>query len=272
MKNKTIILTFLLFACLSNLSIATVHIDTLNKQNINKTWQNIPYNLEIDYLLKKLLNGNENPENGVYIKYTKDRKKAYIFIDEDSKHFSRYKGVIAVDISNKRRPFIIMYSTTVYSNPSDFYFTDNGNILVFTYTNTNQYMGTINLNTLTLVDSVMITMSGINSWCNLYKTNTHFDLFYTIHSTPEQGLFTYYHVSNVGDIIKISGIDAGGRDSHYIWGQEPIDNDKYSITYLDERVIGNIRYLKYTKKIYDITNLPDMPLIDTIITEEEQPI
>ena len=216
-----------------------------------------------------LLNANENPEEGVYVKYTKDKKKAYIFVDQESRYFDKHKGLTAVDISNKEHPIITMHSRTVYVEPSDFYITENGNILLFTYTNTHQYMATLNLSTLELVESVMITISGVNSWANLYKTNTNVDLFYTVHETPEQGRHTYYHVSTNGDISKISGIDSGALDSHFIWEQGSIGEDKYYITYLDEYASGLIQYLKYTKKIYDVSNLPDMPLIDTIITEEE---
>ncbi len=221
---------------------------------------------------KVLLNGNGNPENGVYIKYVKDKRKAYIFVDKKSRYFEKHKGVTTVDISDKEHPIITMHSTTVYSNPRNFYITENGNILVFTYTDTHQYMGTINLNTLELVDNVMLTHEGWGAWASLSKTNTNVDLFYTIHDTPEQGLYRYYHVSEDGHISKISGIDAGGSDYHYIWEQGPIGTDKYFITYLDEHASGNTQYLKFTKKIYDISNLPDMPLIDTIVTEEERPI
>ena len=221
---------------------------------------------------RKVLNGNTHTEDGVYVKYTKDKTKAYIFIDEKSSYFQKHKGVTSVDISDEEHPSITMHSMTVYSNSRDFYITENGNILVFTYTNTHQYMGTINLNTLALVDNVILTHRGWSAWASLSKTNTNKDLFYTVHQTPEQGLYTYYYVSDVGDINKISGIDAGGSDYHYIWEQEPIGQDKYFITYLNEHASGNTQYLKFTKKIYDINNLPDIPLIDTIVTEEERPI
>ena len=232
---------------------------------------------------KKLLNGNTHPEDGVYVKYTKDKTKAYIFIDEKSSYFQKHKGVTAVDISDKEHPVIIMHTSTVYSNPfnyhcyskkcKNFYITENGDILLFTYMNNyNQYMGTLNLNTLEPVDNILLTHGGWGAPAPLFKTNTNVDLFFTIHDTPEQSLYTYYYVSDVGDINKISGIDAGGSDYHYIWEQGPIGQDKYFITYLNEHASGNTQYLKFTKKIYDINNLPDMPLIDTIVTEEERPI
>ncbi len=224
-----------------------------------------------DFLKKVLLDGNENPENGVYIKYVKDRRKAYIFVDEKSRYFEKHKGVTSVDISDKEHPVITMYSTTVYLNPTDFYITENGNILVFTYTNTHQYMGTLNLNTLALVDNVMLTLEGWGDWAPLSKTNTNKDLFYTVHETPEQGLYRYYHVSEDGYISKIQGIDEGGSDYHYLWKQGPIGTDKYFITYVDEQWLDAGFHYIYTKKIYDISNLPDMPLIDTIVTEEDKP-
>ena len=225
-----------------------------------------------DFPAKVLSDGNENPENGVYVKYTKDNQKAYIFVDQGSRYFDKHKGLTAVDISEREYPVITMYSSTVYSEPSDFYITENGNILVFTYTDNHQYMGAVNLNTLTFVDSVMLTISGMNSWANLYETNTTVNLFYTVHETPEKGRHTYYHISDSGDISKILGINSGALDSHFIWEQGAMGTNQYFITYLEEHAVGNTQYLKFIKNIYDVSNLPNMPLIDTIITEEEQPI
>ena len=220
---------------------------------------------------RKVLNGSTHPEDGVRVKYTKDKTKAYIFVDKKSTYFQKHKGVTSVDISDKEHPVIMMHSTTVYLNPTDFYITENGNILVFTYTNTHQYMGTLNLNNLVLVDNVMITHEGWGDWAPLSKTNTNKDLFYTVHETPEQGLYRYYHVSEDGYISKIQGIDEGGSDYHYLWKQGPIGTDKYFITYVDEQWLDAGFHYIYTKKIYDISNLPDMPLIDTIVTEEDRP-
>ena len=166
----------------------------------------------------------------------------------------------------------LVYPTLGYLDPSDIYITTNGNIVTFTYTNIHQYLGSVNLTTLELVSNIRITQQGVNSWASYKRAGSDLDLFYTIHSTPEQGLYRYYHVANNGDITKIEGIDAGGLDSNFIWEQGTIDDDKYYITYLQEHASGGIQYLKYIKKIYDVNNLPNMPLIDTIITEEERPI
>jgi len=219
-----------------------------------------------------LLDGKENPEDGVYVKYTEDKKKAYIFINQESRYFDKYKGLISVDISEKEHPVVMMQSTRVYSEPSNFFITENGKILIFTYTDTHQYLGTLNLDTLEFVESIRITMLGFNSWANLYNTNTNVDLYYTSHSTPEKALYTYYHISDDGDISKISGINPGGMDRNFIWTQGAMAEEKYFITYLEEHASGSTQYLKFTKKIYDVSNLPDMPLIDTIITEEERPL
>jgi hypothetical protein len=162
--------------------------------------------------------------------------------------------------------------TSAYLNPSDIYLTTNGNIITFTYTDRDQYLATVNLATLELVDNIRITREGVNSWAAYKRAGSNLDLFYTVHETPEQGLYTYYHVANDGTIAKIQGINPGGSDYNFIWKQGVMSNNRYYITYLEERASGNTQYLKFTKKIYDISNLPNMPLVDTIITEEERPI
>ena len=187
------------------------------------------------------------------------QEDAWVYVQVDGYREAKYK-------------IKLEYPLLAYSNFSDIYVTTNGNIITFTYTDTHQYLASLNLTTLELVESIRITQQGMNSWASYHRAGTNLDLFYTIHSTPEKGLHTYYHVANDGDITKIQGINSGALDSNFIWEQGTMDDDKYYITYLQEHASGNTQYLKYIKKIYDVSNLPDMPLIDTIITEEERPI
>lgn len=187
------------------------------------------------------------------------KEDAWVYVQVDGYRHAKYK-------------IKLEYPLLAYLNPSDIYVTTNGNIITFTYTDTHQYLATVNLTTLELVERIRITQEGENMWASYRRADANLDLFYTVHDTPEKGLHTYYHVADDGDITRIEGINSGALDSNFIWEQGTMDDDKYYITYLQEHASGHTQYLKYIKKIYDVSNLPDMPLIDTIIREEERPI
>lgn len=185
------------------------------------------------------------------------KEDAWVYVQVDGYREAKYK-------------IKLEYPLLAYLNPSDIYVTTNGNIITFTYTDTHQYLATVNLTTLELVERIRITRVGENYWAAYKRAGSDLDLFYTVHDTPEKSLHTYYHVADDGEITRIEGINSGASDSNFIWEQGRMDDDKYYITYLQEHASGHTQYLKYIKKIYDVSNLPDMPLIDTIITEEER--
>jgi len=228
------------------------------------------YSLELVYTPTRsfpksvLFDGLEKPEDGVYVKYTKDKKKAYIFVDQQSRYFE-HMGLTAIDNSDKNNPVITAHSPNEYLEPKYIFLTENENILTFTYARGRQYLGTIDLSTLELVDSIIITSKGIPSWADYHKANMSVDLFFTVHPSHGGTHYAYYHVSSNGDIIEISEMA-----SKLISDQGEIGDDRYYITYLKYHVSDRTEYLTYTKKIYDVSNLPDIRLIDTIIEKEER--
>jgi len=220
----------------------------------NKVQNNFP---------KALLNGDTHPEAGVYVKYYKER--AYISITDQSIYFDNHKGITFVDYKDKENPIVITsnsnYSWGKFSKIAQL--TENGEILLFV--DNGWKLTTLTADSLVLVDNIGIGYAPYRP--SLNKVTKH-NLFYTIHSTPEQPLYRYYYVNLAGEITHVSLLDGGGSDYNYIIDKGVIGLDKYFITHRKRNWNRDGKWESH-KLIYDISNLPEVILLETIVFDAQ---
>jgi len=230
----------------------------------------LEYDMGTDDFLEKISSANNaRPEMGLLIKYSKDKKRAYVFVDYESIYSDKHKGLTIIDMSDKEHPTVINYTSTIYKKPYRPYITQNGKIMTFLYISKNpfiQSLASLNLETLELVEKIIIGKHDYSLTRWYRRAGKNLDLFYTTHATVEDAYYRFYYISETGDITRINNIREGGGDVNYIWKMGLMSNNRFYIIYRAEPG-GGPRY-KDTKKIYDISNLPEMVLIDSIVIAE----
>ena len=211
---------------------------------------------------KALLDGSENPTTGVQVKYSKDKNRAYIFIDasQNALFSDKHNGVTAIDNSNKNNPTVIAYSKDQTWRKNSINLTENEQMLTFIDKRVFPHIVVLDINNnLAKIDDYSF-QNPDNS--NLIKADK-LNIFYNTRSWAEQPIHTYFHISEAGVLTKLP-IGGGGSDYNFIIDKGTIDNNKYYITYRKRNWDRDDKWESH-KKIYDASNLPEIPLIDTII-------
>jgi hypothetical protein len=208
---------------------------------------------------KVLLNGDENPEAGVYVKYHQDR--AYISITDRSIYFDNHKGLTLIDYSDSQHPSIITsnsnYAWGEFSKTAQL--TENGEILIFI--DNNWKMISVTADSLALLDD-NIEIGYAPYRPSLNKVTGH-NLFYTVHSWAEQPKYRYYYVNLAGEITQVA-LGSAGSDYNYLIDKGVIGANKYFITHRKRNWNRDGKWESH-KVIYDISNLPEVVSIETII-------
>jgi len=207
-----------------------------------------------DFFPQTLLDKGSHPAEGVYI------KNRYIFVKANSPLYKKYKGISFVTRDNGD-PIIQSYRNQTWREKS-IYLSEH-NILVLVDEQTPAHIKTFDFFALRELDDV--STHGHHNFLSLSKVYG-LDLFYTQHSTAEHPLNHYYYIDNKGKITAIEGIDDGARDSFFIQRRGKLGVNRYYITYRKTKFIDGVLTFEDHKRIYDITDLPAMPLVDTIIT------
>ena len=210
---------------------------------------------------KALLNGSKNPTLDVQVIYSKDKNRAYIFIDKNRNAlFSKeHKGVTAIDYSDKENPIVIAYNSTQTYLKDTIYLTENENALAFI---NKPLLLPINFITTITTDELEQIETKRIEFPNSFNKIDNFNLFHIIRRKwVENPMHLYFHINESGVISQILNISSGVSDNFYIIKQGRIDENKYFITYY------SYQNRKSYKRIYDISNLPSMPLITTIVSD-----
>jgi len=223
-------------------------------------------NLDKNNFPQALLDDTKNPTLDIQVIYSKNKNRAYIFIDgsENALFSQRYKGITVVDNSNPNNPTVLAYLKDKTWKKNTMNLTENENILAFI--DKNSKIITLESDNLTQFDS-RIFYSAVN----LNKAN-NINLFYVSSSNAWQSHSPhfYFHISEAGVIKKITNliIDPGAKSSNYIIDEGTIDFNKYFITYRRRNSDRDMKW-ESVKKIYNIENLPNIALIETIIFDIE---
>lgn len=211
---------------------------------------------------KGVLNGDNNPTEGVYVKYYKN--KAYISVADTSVFAKKHKGITLVDYSDKENPNILAYNPNHswgrFSKSVEF--TENEDKLVFI--SDEWSIVSLTANNLVLFNSFGIGYANYQP--ALYKVDGH-NLFYTVHSWAEQPKYRYYYVNAAGEITQVALLGSGGSDYDFLIDGGTIGEDKYYQTHQIRNL--NTGGWKKEKEIYDISNLPEVVLLETIVFDVE---
>jgi len=211
---------------------------------------------------KALLNGSENPTTGVNVKYSKDKNRAYIFIDatQNALYSNTHNGITAIDNSDKNNPTIIAYNKDQTWKKSSINLTENENMLIF-------------IDNLIFPNIIVLdthnNLQKVDEYGFQYPDNTNLikadklNIFYNARPWAEQPIHTYFHINEAGVLTKLP-IGGGGSDYNFIIDKGTIGTNKYYITYRKRNWQRDGKWESH-KKIYDASNLPAIPLIDTII-------
>ena len=212
-----------------------------------------------------LLNRGVNPAKGVEVKYSKDKKEAYIFVNKESPYGAEHNGITRVDMSDVDNPKISAYLADVNWGKDTTYISEK-NLLVYLDTNISSKLVTVDIEKFKILHkNRLISHSAFLS--NLNKANS-LDLFFTRENWAEQPIHRYYYLNAKGVTTSIAGINSGASDYYYIVDQGTISSSKYYITYNVRNWNRDGKWEK-RKKIYDVSNLPTVKLIDTIVFEQQ---
>ena len=220
-------------------------------------------NLTEENFPKVLLTGNQFPMQGVEVKYSKDKNRAYIFVDDTSIYKDNHNGITAINYSDKNNPTILTYLAGKTWRKNTIHITENERILTYLDKSVFPHIITLDINNnLELLHQLSTNYPVLDS----YHKADGLDLFFTIRPTAEHGGYKYYFISYDGQISPIiEHINDGASDYYFISSQGKINNNQYQITYTRRLFDGNNGW-GTEKKIYDISNLPNMPLVDTIVS------
>ena len=213
-----------------------------------------------DIFPKTLLHRGSHPAKGVYVK--SQNNTSYIFVKANSPLYKEYKGITVIRRTN-RNPIIQAYRNQTWREES-IYINKYG-ILILIDEQPFAHMKTFDSFALREIDDV--STYGYYTFPSLSKVD-NLDLFYTQHSTPEHPVNYYYHIDKEGKITDIKGISDGGIDSFFIQDRGRIGSNRYHITYRKTKFIDGVLTFEDHKRIYDVSNLPAMPLVDTIISTQ----
>ena len=234
------------------------HIENLVSFNVtNLTSQSFP---------NSVLDGTPYLKNGVFVKYNKAKTRAYIFVKKGSLYSKKHKGVTAIDYTDKNNPIITGHFEIEYWDKDKIYFTEDENILTL-LVNLNRgapRLITLDVNNLDLLD-YKNGVGGRDGNPKFYKAD-QLDLFFSVSRSVEKPSYQFFTVALDGTISNYFNIDNGFSDYRYIVDTGTISKERYFITYHKLSWINKQDVWRYHKKIYDVSNLPEMPLIDTIVT------
>jgi hypothetical protein len=213
--------------------------------------------VQIDFP-KSVLNGKENPESGVYVKYYQD--KAYISITDRSVYADKHQGITLVDYSNPENPTIITYNPNFYwgrfSHSAEL--TKEGSII--TFIDQKWKLATLTADNLTLLDNHILIY-----YADYQPTITRvegYNLFYTSQSWAERRKYRYYYINLDGEVTFVDFNASIGLDNNYVTNKGLLDGNRYFITHRKKNIEDE---WELHKLIYDISNLPNITLLETII-------
>ena len=210
---------------------------------------------------KALLNGNSSPERGVYVKYYQD--KAYISILKRSVYFDNHKGVTLVDYSDHQNPTVIAYNPSFswgdLSHSAEL--TQDGSII--TFIDKKWKLVTLTGDTLNLLDNHLTIY--YTDYQPSIKRVEGYNFFYTIQSWAEKQKYRYYYINTSGEVTFVDFNASIGLDNNYVANQGVLDGDRYFITHRKQ----SKNKWETRKFIYDISTLPQITLLESILLDRE---
>ena len=214
---------------------------------------------------KSLLGKERNPAKGVEVLYNKSKKEVYLFVNEQSPYGVKHNGISRINISDGNHPKITAYLPNEKWRLRTTHVSEK-NLLVYLNRDIFSKLVTLDIERFKILHRNDIVSRSANL-SSLYKANK-LDLYFTIEDWAEQPIYKYYYINSKGISQAIAGINSGASDYFYIIDQNSINQKRYYITYNVRNWNRNGKWEKH-KMIYDVSNLPTMTLIDTIIFDQQ---
>ena len=224
--------------------------------------------------LNDVLTGELHPLPNITVIYNEQNTRAYILVSSQSSYGEEHQGLTLVNLSTAS-PTIINHipleCNNYYSlNLTNSFFTENGSILVLTLSHF-QFQPSVKIYSIDISDDLLTILDSkihTDGWgvSSFHKVNS-FDIFYSKDHSPEQSGSTFFYVANTTGIISSLSLGIPGfSDYNYLIDHGAIGTDKYYKTY---RQFTNLPYAWVSRKeIYDISNLPETTLLETVIFDE----
>ncbi|HHD75206.1 MAG TPA: hypothetical protein ENK82_04150 [Campylobacterales bacterium] len=217
-----------------------------------------------DSFPKTFLGKGENPAKGVYVFYDKNQDRAFISVYKESLYADDYQGITAVDYRDKENPKITAYQPEIIARNNTLHLFEDDTLLTFLNT-------PYGLPNLVLLDSNTLEQIDIHGG-DMYTPMEYYmseaqNLFYTKRSTAERPAYAFYFITKQG-IQEVSAMRSRGSDYNYLIDQGLVEQGKYYITHRYRNFDRDAKWESH-KVIYDISKLPEVKILETIVFDVE---